>query len=467
MTRLTAELLRDLQGVQLPDYDRSKVVNGILHIGTGNFHRAHQAVYTDDILNQDARWGIVGASLFSRATRDRLKPQEFLYTICERAAAESMHRIVGSISDVLSLGDQRAELMATLSSPSIKIVTLTVTEKGYCHTVNGELDEGHPDIQHDLANIQASRSMPGVLAAGLQGRKAAGAGPLTIVSCDNLSGNGKVLQQVIQNITQLLDPALADWCESHLSFPETMVDRIVPQPTEEDRSEFRHARGVQDEALLITEHFRQWVIEDNFMTDRPPWEAAGVQIVQNVAQFEMVKLRMLNAAHSALAYFGLISGYDYIHEAMADETLASFADYLLRHEVMPMIDAPPSMDLEAYQQSVLERFRNPAIAYRTAQVATDGSVKLPQRIFPSLQAASEKGGRTGGLSLVAAAWLRCMTDMSIAAKFSDPASGLTDPGALLAAAGANREIAQIITSRFEQISQGDCRSEIQVAIAGQ
>ena len=263
------------------------------------------------------------------------------------------------------------------------------------------------------------------------------------------------------------DPALADWCESHLSFPETMVDRIVPQPTEEDRSEFKHATGVQDEALLITEHFRQWVIEDNFMTDRPPWEAAGVQIVQNVAQFEMVKLRMLNAAHSALAYFGLISGYDYIHEAMADEALASFADYLLRHEVMPMIDAPPSMDLKAYQQSVLERFRNPAIAYRTAQVATDGSMKLPQRIFPSLQAASEKGGRTAGLSLAAAAWLRCMTDTSIAAKFSDPASGLTDPGALLAATGANREIAQIIASGFEQISQGDCRSEIQAAIAGQ
>ena len=461
MTRLTTDSMNGLSGVKLPAYDRDTISNGILHIGSGNFHRAHQAVYIDDILELDSRWGIIGASLFSPATRDRLKPQDFLYSVCERSADSSSNRIIGAVKDVLCLADQRERIIATISSPEIKVVTLTITEKGYCHTLNGELDDKHPDIQHDLLNPESARSLPGVLAAGLQARKEAVAGPLNVISCDNLSRNGKVLQQVMRGY--ITDPALADWCEANLSFPETMVDRIVPQPTEADRVEFRQAFEIEDEALLVCEPFRQWVIEDRFVTERPPWQEVGVQIVDDVAEFEMVKLRMLNATHSALAYLGLLCGYEYIHETMRDETLASFADYLLRCEVIPNIDAPASLDLAAYKQSVLERFANSEIAYGTAQVATDGSKKLPQRIFSSLIAAQQENTATAGLCLVVSAWLRCMSDPGIAVLFSDPAKRSAD---FLAASGADDEIVRLINASTSQLTDSDIRSQIRAIIAG-
>ena len=465
MTRLSSKLQDKLSGVHFPDYDRSKVTNGILHIGAGNFHRAHQAVYTDDILKQDPRWGILGVSLRSPVTRDRLKAQDFLYSVREWGLGQSRYRIVGSLSGLLHIADERAELMAAFCLSEIKVITLTVTEKGYCQTVGGDLDEGHPDILHDFSNPKAPRSMPGVLVEGLRLRRAAGVGPITIVSCDNLSGNGSVLKHVVLELARRVDPSLSDWCQSHVGFPETMVDRIVPQSGEVDRSEFARVTGARDEAPLVTESFRQWVIEDKFLAERPPWEAAGVQIVKDVALFESVKLRMLNAAHSALAYLGMLLGYEYIHEAMGDESLATFVDYLLRHEVAPFLDAPGEMNLENYQQSVIERFRNAAIAYTTAQVATDGSKKLSQRILPTIQATLEQGGQARGLTLVVAAWLECMADKNIAKKFSDPAKGIADERELLATAGFNREISRAILARFRAMKSLSYKKEILVILA--
>lgn len=465
MTRLSSQLQDKLSGVHLPDYDRTRITNGILHIGAGNFHRAHQAVYTDDILKHDPRWGILGASLRSPVTRNRLKAQDFLYSVCECGSGQRRYRIIGSIFGLLHVLRERAELMAAFSMSEIKVITLTVTEKGYCQTVSGELDEGHPDVLHDFSNEKARRSMPGVLVDGLRARRAAGAGPITIVSCDNLSGNGSLLKQVVLDFARSVDPSLSDWCESHVGFPETMVDRIVPQPTDVDRSEFARVSGARDEAALVTEPFRQWVIEDKFLAERPPWEAAGAQIVKDVALFESVKLRMLNAAHSALAYLGMLSGYDYIHEAIGDETLATFVDYLLRHEVIPVLDAPKEISLENYQQSLVERFRNAAIAYTTAQVATDGSKKLSQRILPSIQDALERGRDARGLTLVVAAWLECMSDKNIATRFSDPAKGLMDESELLAAAGVNREIARGVLTTFRAMKNVSYKKEI-LAILG-
>lgn len=465
MRRLAAATLSEWSGISLPSYNREEVSNGILHLGIGNFHRAHQAVYTDDILSLDPRWGIAGASLFSTTTRNRLKPQDWYYTICERSADTSVHRVIGAVKDILCLSDQRGELASAIAAPETKIISLTVTEKGYCHTIEGSLDSNHPDIQHDLAHPEASRSMPGVLIAGLKARMSAGSGPVSLVSCDNLSGNGKVLRKVILDFASQVDRGLVAWCEDNVRFPETMVDRIVPQPVEEDRDVFRQLTGLEDEGLIVCEPFRQWVIEDNFATERPPWEEAGAEIVADVGQFETAKLRMLNATHSALAYLGLLCGCEYIHETMADETLAAFADYLLTREVIPVIDVPPSMDVDAYKQSVLERFANSSIAYGTAQVATDGSMKLPQRIFPTMMSALEKNSGTKGLSLVAAAWVRCMTDENLSARFSDPASGSSGVNELLTAASAGEETATLAAETFSSLGD-DVRETVKAVIAG-
>ena len=425
----------------MPAYDRAKVRPGVLHIGSGNFHRAHQAVYTDDILREDPRWGIVGASLHSMQTRDRLKPQDFLYTVCERSGDMASHRVIGSIIDICCLTDQRQRLLRQFVSDDIKVVTLTITEKGYCQSEDGHLDVAHPDIQHDLAHPDLCRSAPGVLMSGLKDRMASGAGPLTLVSCDNLSGNGSALKQVVLDFAGLVDANLMRWCEENLAFPDTMVDRIVPQPIDEDRLAFRQAFSLSDEGLLVCEPFRQWVIEDNFISERPPWDHAGVQFVQDVSEFESIKLRMLNATHSALAYLGLLCGYATIHETMSDPLLSGFAKYLMDREVIPLIAAPEGMDLSQYRDDILSRFANPAIAYGTAQVANDGSKKLPQRIYPTLRQATQAGGVYEGLSLVVAAWLACLSNPELKDKFADPLRVVTDREQLLDATGLKMAIA--------------------------
>ncbi|MBT6244440.1 MAG: mannitol dehydrogenase family protein [Gammaproteobacteria bacterium] len=420
-SRLTESSLQRLDFARRPVYSRGDISPGILHIGFGGFHRAHQAVYTEDILDSgDHRWGIIGASLRSTTMRSRLAPQDFLYTLCTRHADHNEYRVIGGIKDVLTLSQHQQQLLELIASPKIQIITLTITEKGYCLTSGGELDEAHPDIQKDLGNPYFPISAPGLLARGLKYRMEAGSGPISIISCDNLSRNGRSTRQAVTGVAGLFSAENASWIRDYVSFPDTMVDRIVPATSELDTAGFERETGMEDSGLVICEPFSQWVIESNIAGERPEWERVGVQFVDDVAVYEEIKLRLLNASHSALAYLGLLAGYEYIHEAMADPLLARFTEYLMEKEISPLIQPPIGFDLKQYTQSILKRFANPAIQYRTAQVANDGSLKLQQRIYPTLTEYLQMSVGAPGLVLVVAAWLHCLTTPAYASLFSDP-----------------------------------------------
>ncbi|MBT5686585.1 MAG: mannitol dehydrogenase family protein [Gammaproteobacteria bacterium] len=414
-----------VQGFDLarkPAYDRHDITPGILHIGIGGFHRAHQAVYTEDVLaGGDHRWGIIGASMRSTTMRNRLMPQNFLYTVCTRGADSNEYRVIGAVKDVLTISQHQHQLLDLIASPQIKVITLTITEKGYCLTPSQELDEQHPDIQQDLSNPGSPVSAPGLLATGLKRRMEQGSGPISIISCDNLSGNGRSTQKVVTTIAGLYAGELAHWIRDHVSFPNTMVDRIVPATSDADMLKFFQETGVEDNGVVICEPFSQWVIENSFAAERPEWESAGAQIVDDVAVYEQIKLRLLNTTHSALAYLGLLAGYEFIHEAMEDPTLSEFSAYLLDKEISPLLQCPDGFDLDSYKRSILQRFANPAIQYRTAQVANDGSHKLQQRIYPTITEHSRRNTACPGLNLVVAAWLHCLNTPKYASQFSDPA----------------------------------------------
>ncbi|MBC8270527.1 MAG: mannitol dehydrogenase family protein [Gammaproteobacteria bacterium] len=419
--RLSQKTLLAFSRARHPSYDRSKVKAGILHIGVGGFHRAHQAIYTEDVLaSGDLRWGVIGANLRSTSMRDRLAPQDFLYTTCTRHIDLNEYRVVGALQNVLTLSQQRQEIIGLIASPSIKIITLTITEKGYCLNASGQLNEDHPDVRHDLDNPAMPVSALGIIAAGLKQRMDNRAGPITIISCDNLSENGNATARTIGGLLVRLDRGIAHWVEDHVQFPSTMVDRIVPKTTEADIALLSAESGIEDRGLVVSEPFSQWIIEDRFAAERPEWESAGAQIVNNVSVHEQMKLLMLNATHSALAYLGLLAGHEFIHEAMQDPMLHRFADYLLETEVMPVIVSPKDFDLLQYKQSILSRFANSQIQYRTAQVASDGSQKLIQRVYPSIQNHIELGTPCQGLMLIVSAWLRCSCNKEIAGEFADP-----------------------------------------------
>lgn len=422
--RLAAKSLGSFTGIQIPNYDRDRVSPGILHLGVGGFHRAHQAVYTEDILAEDSSWGILGASLRSARVRERLQPQDFLYGVCTRSGNSEHFRAVGAIQDVLTLPRHRDQIIEAIASAGIRVITLTITEKGYCHRLDGSLDETHPDIAHDLSNPGAEVSAPGVLVAGLQRRRQRDSGPITILSCDNLAGNGGVLRRVVLGLADRIDPELADWCIEQASFPSSMVDRIVPATKDADLRRCEAVTGMWDKGLVVCEAFKQWIIEDQFAAERPPWDRSGATFVRDVAPFEHTKLRLLNATHSALAYLGMLAGHEFIHEAMEDVRLADFAVELMDTEIAPLIDPPSGLDLEAYMSQILARFSNGAIAYSTAQVATDGSKKLRERIFPSILDRYKAGLSSPLLCRVVAAWLKCMRNPHLAKQFTDPVLSL-------------------------------------------
>ena len=423
-----------VQGFDLarkPVYDRRDIRPGILHIGIGGFHRAHQAIYTEDVMSGgDHRWGIIGASMRSETMRNRLKPQNFLYTVCTRGANRNDYRVIGAVKDVLTISQHTHQLLDLIASPQIKVITLTITEKGYCLTPSQELDEQHPDIRHDLSNPGSPVSAPGLLATGLKQRMEQRSGPINIISCDNLLGNGRSTQKVVTTIAEFYAGELGHWIRDNVSFPNTMVDRIVPATSDADRLGFLQETGIEDNGLVICEPFSQWVIENSFAAERPEWESAGAQLVDDVAAYEQIKLRLLNTTHSALAYLGLLAGYEFIHEAMEDPTLSEFSAYLLDKEVSPVLQYPYGFDLESYKRSILQRFTNPAIQYRTAQVANDGSHKLQQRIYPTIAEHAMKSSDCPGLVLVVAAWLHCLNTKKYASQFSDPAGEIirTYPG---------------------------------------
>jgi fructuronate reductase len=396
--------------IRRPGYDRSRITPGIVHLGIGAFHRAHQAVVIDDLIASGATdWGIVGASLRNSDTRDALAPQDFLYTVAVRSGAGTDHRIIGSVLDVEAARENSAHLIARMTNPATRIVSLTVTEKGYCHTPQtGDLDEHHPDIVHDLQNPGAPRSVPGILVAALTRRRNSAAAPFTVLSCDNLSANGHTVGRIVTQFAALKSRGLAKWIEAEVAFPSTMVDRIVPETTDLDRAEISSALGMIDAWPINTEPFTQWVVEDHFPAGRPDFAAAGVQMVSDVAPFEHMKLRLLNASHSALAYLGYLAGHETIAATMTDHRFAAFA-WQVMQDAAPTLAMPDGTDLTGYRASLLQRFSNPALHHRTWQIAMDGSQKLPQRLLGTMQDRLRLSLPIDTHALAVAGWMRYVT----------------------------------------------------------
>ena len=378
-------------------YDRDAQQVGIVHFGIGAFHRAHQAWYTDRAMDAgDRDWAIMGVSLRSAGVAEQMNPQDGLYTVVERSSAGDAARLIGSVREVLVGPRDPAAIAARLAAPTTHIVSLTITEKGYCRAPDGSLD-------HALAG---EGSIYRYLADAMGARRAAGTAGFTLLSCDNLSGNGEQLERLMGEYLDRHAPDLRAWFDAECTCPSTMVDRIVPATAPEDLAALEARLGLRDEAAVMTEPFSQWVIEDRFAGPRPRWEAVGAQLVADVMPYETAKLRMLNGAHSALAYLGLERGHTFVHQAIADPALRPLIERLMRDEAATSFVAAPGQDLGAYATDLLARFANPALNHRLAQIAMDGSQKIPQRWLATLADHRANGTRCPAILAALGAWLR-------------------------------------------------------------
>lgn len=382
-------------------YRRENQLPGIVHFGIGAFHRAHQADYVDKAMSAGERhWAIIGVSLRSGDVAGQLNPQDGLYTVAVKSAAETEYRLIGAVRQVLVASYQQDSIRESIAYPTVRIISFTITEKGYCRDADGNLDTG-------LAN---EASVYRFLKDGLSLRKELGLPGVTLLSCDNLPNNGAQLRRLLNQYLEACDPALAAWVEAECTFPNSMVDRIVPATTMADKLAAQDAMGwgddLWDEAHVVTEPFSQWVIEDRFAGPRPRWEDHGAQIVADVAPYETAKLRMLNGAHSLLAYCGLAKGHTYVHEAIADADLRALVQRLMLDEAAPTIKEAAGQDLPAYAAALVARFENPALQHRLAQIAMDGSQKLPQRWLAVLAERQALGQESPAIMRGLAAWLR-------------------------------------------------------------
>lgn len=398
MNRLSDATLEGLPAeVERPGYDRRAVKTGVVHLGIGAFHRAHQAVVFDDLIRPNAkgggdpRWGVLGASLRSPAVAEQLNPQDGLYTVTVRDGAAAKTRVIGAGRGVLVAPQDPARLVAAMADADVHLVTLTVTEKGYL-----------PD---ETEAVSAPHTAPGFIVAALAERRARGLKPFTAISCDNLPSNGKRLSTAVLTLARRHDPHLADWIEAEGAFPETMVDRIVPATTDADIEALAARLGVRDAAMVKTEPFSQWVVEDRFAGVRPDLASVGVQLTAHVAPWEDAKLRLLNGAHSAIAYLGGLAGVEFVHEFVAEAPGRSVVERLW-DEAAATLDPPPGLDIPAYRAALMGRFSNSALQHRTRQIAMDGSQKLPQRLLASIAARLDRGLTIETLGLAVAAWMR-------------------------------------------------------------
>jgi fructuronate reductase len=396
MRLLSAALGALPESVERPGYNRDKRGIGIVHFGIGAFHRAHMAAYTDDAMaDGEGDWRILGVSLRSPGVRDQMTPQNGLYTLVERSARGSKARIIGAVADVIAAHEDPEAVVAAISAPGTHIISFTVTEKGYCRAPDGSL------------NLELNDEVPiyTYLTSGIRRRKDAGLPGLTLLSCDNLASNGTQLERLMIEYLNHNAPDLIDWFVGNCTCPSTMVDRIVPATTEADRAEIEVMLGMRDEAAVITEPFSQWVIEDKFAGPRPAWEKHGAQITSDVHAYETAKLRMLNGAHSALAYLGLQRGHEFVHQAIADPTLAPLIERLMRDEAAASLTPAPGQDLSAYADALMARFANPALNHRLIQIAMDGSQKIPQRWLETLSFHQKQGRQCPAILAGIAAWL--------------------------------------------------------------
>ncbi len=393
--------------VQRPAYDWQAQACGIVHFGIGAFHRAHQAASTDAAMAAgDQGWRITGVSLRSGDVAAQLGPQDGLYTLTERSGEDARTQLIAAVRRVIVAPHDPEAVIAAIAHPDTRIASFTITEKAYLRRADGSLDTDDPGLRADIAGAGAPRTIYGFLAAGLARRRHAGLPGLTLLSCDNLADNGRLLAALMSAYLDRTDRELAHWFARECRCPSTMVDRIVPAVTDADRAWVAGHIGLADEGAILTEAFSQWVIEDDFAGPRPRWEAAAVQFVADVRPYEAAKLRMLNGAHSALAYLGLERGHSFVHQAVADPEIRPLIARIMREEAASTLDPVSGIDPCAYADQLLERFANSALSHRLMQIAMDGSQKIPQRWLEPL-AINQAAGRSCPATLQAlAAWCR-------------------------------------------------------------
>lgn len=414
-TKLNEKNLNSLgPRVRVPSYDRRTVGQQIAHIGVGGFYRAHQAVYADDLLHLGVgnEWGLCGVGLLKHDARirDVLLEQDCLYTVVERGAHAEHARVIGSMVNFLFAPGHTQEVIDALAAPERRIVTLTITEGGYyVHQGTGEFDAQHPDIQHDLAHPGEPACSFGYLLEALDQRRTRGMPPFTVMSCDNLQGNGEIIKKMLLAFAELRDPKLHNWLVENCAFPNSMVDRITPATTDEHRALVREEFGIDDGWPVMTEPFKQWVIEDHFPLGRPAWQDVGAQMTSDVLPYEKMKLRLLNASHQAMCYIGMLLGYQLAHEAMADAQIRKLLEQMMEVDVTPLVPPVPGVDLTDYKKTLIERFSNPAIRDQLARLGTEGSARIPKFVLPSISEQIERGGSIRSLCFTVASWFRYLT----------------------------------------------------------
>jgi mannitol 2-dehydrogenase len=412
-TALSTKTVGDLHDdVAVPAYDRSQVRTGIVHFGVGGFHRAHQAMYLDTLMNDGSAldWGITGVGLLpgDRRMHHVLHAQDCLYTLVVKEADGTMHpRVIGSIVDYVFGPDDPERVLGLMTDPATRIVSLTITEGGYLvNQSTGEFDATDPSIQSDLQPGSVPATAFGYITEALSRRRAAGTEPFTVMSCDNIEGNGEVAHKMIGAFARLKDADLADWIEERVLFPNSMVDRITPVTTDDDRAALAQRFGVQDGWPVVCEPFTQWALEDRFTAGRPPYDEVGVQLVPDVTPYELMKLRLLNASHQGLCYLGYLAGYRYAHEVCQDELFTGFLLGYMDDEATPTLRPVPGVDLEAYKRQLVERFANPEIRDTLARLCAESSDRIPKWLLPVVRQQLVDGGTVRRSALVVAAWAR-------------------------------------------------------------
>jgi fructuronate reductase len=435
--RLSALTLdRTAASVRRPGYEFNRLRPGIVHLGAGAFHRAHQAVFTEDaILAAGGDWGVIGVALKHPNIPEALGPQDCLYTV-EMLSEEAQYRVVGVIRCALAATVQPGKVLEALAAPETHVISLTVTEKGYCLGAEGGLDENHPDIIHDLAEPDCPRSAIGWLVRSFAERCTRASEPVTVISCDNLANNGRKLQAAVLAFVARSDTqrkgVVTRWIEQNAAFPRTVVDCIVPATTQASRCRVAAALGLMDEACVSCEPFAQWVVEDRFAAPRPAWEKAGVELVADVEAHERLKLHVLNACHSALAYLGLRRGHTLVRQAIGDPKLSSLLETMVAEEITPAL---PELPVTDYWRKIRMRFANPMIDHLLTQIGEDGSAKLAQRVFPLVIANARAGRPTRRLVSIIRAWFELAGEGAVedpqAARLARWAAGGRDVAAAL------------------------------------
>ncbi|MFC7277215.1 mannitol dehydrogenase family protein [Paractinoplanes rhizophilus] len=412
MLPLRTATLSDLKDLAVPTYDRSRLTTGIVHFGVGGFHRAHQAMYLDRLMSAGTAhdWAICGVGVMpaDRRMRDVLRAQDGLYTLVVKAPDGGLDaRVIGSIAEYLYAPDDPEAVIEKMASPGVRIVSLTVTEGGYnFNAVTGEFMADNPDVRHDLQPGASPRTSFGLITAAIERRKARGLAPFTIMSCDNIQGNGEAARRSFVAYARLRDPGLASYVAENVNFPNSMVDRITPVTTDDDREQVRKRFGVDDGWPVVCEPFTQWALEDRFGSGRPPFEDAGVQVVPDVEPYELMKLRLLNASHQGLCYFAWLAGYRLVHDAAQDPLFARFLLAYMEREATPTLAEVPGVDLREYQHQLIDRFSNAQVRDTVARLCAESSDRIPKWLLPVIRRNLETGGEILLSTAIVASWAR-------------------------------------------------------------